>query len=252
MNINRKLVCVLACRNSGARLYGKPLQNLDIENKWKIIDEIIKNISKCKVVDEIVLAIAEGDDNLGFLKYAKEFNLKYVIGNEIDVLSRLIKGVKLVDGTDLFRVTSESPFLYIPPIKKAWEIHKDNDNDATFLDEIIDGCGFEIIASRALEYSWKNGGNKHRSEMCSLFIRENKSIFKIHQIYCPKKLQRKDLRLTVDYPEDLIVCREVFKNVIKNNDIYSLNEIVKYLDQNPNLVNLIKPYCDQGYQTMYL
>ena len=250
--MNRKLVCVLACRNSGSRLYGKPLQNLDIDNNWKIIDQIIKNISNCEVVDQIVLAIAEGEDNLGFVKYAREYDLKYIIGDEIDVLYRLNKGLELVNGTDLFRVTSESPFLYIPPIKQAWEIHKNNDNDATFLDEIIDGCGFEIIASRALEYSWKHGEDRHRSEMCSLFIRENKPIFKIHQIDCPKSLQRKDLRLTVDFPEDLVVCRKVFENVIKNNNSYSINDIVEFLDKNSNLVDLIKPFCEEGYQTMYL
>ncbi len=29
----RKLVACLACRNEGTRLYGKPLQNLDVKKK---------------------------------------------------------------------------------------------------------------------------------------------------------------------------------------------------------------------------
>ena len=30
--MKKKLVAALACRNQGTRLYGKPIQNLDIEN----------------------------------------------------------------------------------------------------------------------------------------------------------------------------------------------------------------------------
>ena len=36
-----KLVAAIACRNQGTRLYGKPIQNLDVENGIRIIDNII-------------------------------------------------------------------------------------------------------------------------------------------------------------------------------------------------------------------
>ena len=31
--MKKKLVAALACRNQGTRLYGKPVQNLDIESR---------------------------------------------------------------------------------------------------------------------------------------------------------------------------------------------------------------------------
>ena len=34
----RKLAAVLACRNTGSRLYGKPLQNLDVKNNYTILE----------------------------------------------------------------------------------------------------------------------------------------------------------------------------------------------------------------------
>ena len=42
--MKRKLVAAIACRNTGSRLYGKPLQNLDIFNSYRIIDYIIDSI----------------------------------------------------------------------------------------------------------------------------------------------------------------------------------------------------------------
>jgi len=252
--MTRNLAAIIACRNNGSRLFGKPLQNLSISKNWSILDQIILNITNLGVIDEIVLAIASGSSNKSFIEYARKNKLKYIVGDEIDVLKRLIDGLDFISATDLFRITSESPFLYCEPITKAWEKHIYLNYDATFQDDIIDGCGFEIITKEALNISWKKGKLKHRSELCSLFIRENTDIFKILKLKCPKELIRKDLRLTVDYPEDLIVCRAVFNKVL-NGEIksdYSIYDIVRFIDKNLQLKALIAPYCDEGYSTMYL
>ena len=59
----RKLVAAIACRNKGSRLFGKPLQNLDIKNGWTILDQVIANILKCEIIDEIILCVGEGSEN---------------------------------------------------------------------------------------------------------------------------------------------------------------------------------------------
>lgn len=249
-----RLVAVLACRNLGSRLYGKPLQRLDIESGWRVLDQVIANIRRFGFIDEIVLAISVGTDNLAFKDYAERKSLPYVFGDEHDVLKRLLLGLELTNATDLFRVTSESPFLFWQPVEQAWADHVANGFDATFMDDVIDGCGFEIISGSALRKSWEHGESRHRSELCSLFIRENRNIFSVSQLIAPPLLCRKDLRLTVDHPEDLVVCRSVysrFQEIMPRSD-YSLFDIVSFLDDNPMLKNLVSPFTEQGYQTMYL
>lgn len=246
-----KLVLALACRNNGSRLYGKPLQSIEIKSGFRVIDNIIKSIKTLKCVNEIVLGISEGLENEDFVKYAKQNKIKYIKGDENDVLSRLIKCGKKTSATDILRITSESPFPYIEEIPKLWSYHCKNKNDATFFDEIIDGCSFEIINLKSLIKSHKKGRKKHKSELCTLYIRENIDQFKV-SIFKPKKnLIRKDLRLTVDYPEDLIVCREVYK-FMKKNKKTKLEQVVKFLDKRNDLKKLIKPYCEEGYSTMYI
>tara|TARA_Y100000816_G_C26089686_1_gene575644 strand:+ start:1239 stop:1988 length:750 start_codon:yes stop_codon:yes gene_type:complete len=248
----RKLVVALACRNKGSRLYGKPLQNLDINNGVTILDNILTCLSSFDCIDSIVLGIAQGDENLDFVDYARNKNLKYIIGDEIDVLSRLIQCGKLVDATDIFRTTSESPFPYFEMINTVWDNHTKNDNDATFLDEIIDGCGMEIIKLNALQESHKKGKSKHRSELCTLYIRENENDYKIEKLLPPKELIRKDLRLTVDNPEDLVVCRAIYNEFKEEAPMVPIIEAVKFLDKNKSLKKLIAPFCEDGYSTMYL
>ena len=89
--MKKKLVAALACRNQGTRLYGKPIQNLDIENGIRIIDNVISCLKSIQCIDEVVLGISEGIENEIFIKIAEENKIKYIIGDEEDVLSRLIE-----------------------------------------------------------------------------------------------------------------------------------------------------------------
>jgi spore coat polysaccharide biosynthesis protein SpsF len=156
----------------------------------------------------------------------------------------------LAGATDIFRVTSESPFLYFDPIEDLWNKHVQQDLDATFLDEIVDGTGFEIISQKALELSHLNGEDRHRSEHCSLYLREHKHEFRVVKVLCQDQLNRKDLRLTVDNPEDLSVCRTLY-GVFKNDaPRFSVPKLVSYLDEHPELRALVAPFTEIGYSTM--
>lgn len=239
----RKLVATLAVRNQGSRLYGKPLQNLDIENGVTIIDHIVSLLKTIDVIDSIVLGVAEGDENKAFIEYAKQNKIGYIVGSEEDVLMRLIQCVEHENGTDSFRITTESPFPYFEMINKVWEAHISNNNDVSVIDGLPEGSHFEIYSLDALKKSHELGEAKHRSEFCSLYIRENRDDFKIQSLQVPSEVQRlKDFRLTVDYPEDLVLCRGVYKNLQGYAPRIPLVEIIKFLENNDELNNLIKPY----------
>lgn len=248
--MRKKLVAILACRNGGTRLYAKPLQNLDEQKQIKIIDYLIKSLKKKRCIDEIVLSISKKKENLEYVSIAKKNSIKFVQGSDVDVLSRLILAAKLTKASDILRITSESPFPYLESLDKIWKQHVDNNYDASFLDNIIDGCGYEIIKNNALILSHRNGKKKHKSEFCTLYIRENYKKFNINRVSLDKKYFRKDIRLTVDNAEDLIVCKEVYKR-FKDEKI-KLNKIIEFLDKKSYLKGLIKPYCVEGYKSMYV
>ena len=250
--MKRRIVAALACRNQGSRLYGKPLQNLDVASSIRIIDNIIDCIGTLGFIDEIVLGISEGIDNEVFKVVAQEKGLLYIVGDQQDVLSRLIQCGQIAGATDIFRVTSESPFLYFDPVIELWEKHQLENADATFMDDVIDGCGFEILSLKALKISHDKGSKKHRSELCTLYIRENHEQFKIIKAKPPQYLIRKDLRLTVDNPEDLSVCRAVYTKFKDFAPRIPVARVVEFLDQNPKLKELIAPFTEAGYSTMYL
>ena len=119
------------------------------------------------------------------------------------------------------------------------------------MDDVIDGCGFEIISMKALEDSHARGDKQHRSELCTLYIREYHEFFKIIRSVPPKELVRKDLRLTVDNPEDLALCRIIYGVFKSSAPRISVKEIVKFLDTNSKLIGLTSRFTEVGYSTMY-
>ena len=241
----RKLIAALACRNEGARLYGKPLQNLDVQSGTTILDQIVACLRKIHCIDEIVLGISDGNHNLAYIDYAKSEGLDFIIGDEKDVLSRLIQCGHKAKGTDIFRVTTESPFFYYEMVDEAWRRHLDAGNDVTSIDGLPDGCHFEIYTKEALEKSHELGDDRHRSEYCSLYIREHRGDFKVEILPIPPELERFDLRLTVDYPEDLVLCRHVFTHLKHKAPMLPLSEIIEFIDSHLELKKLVESYVVQ-------
>lgn len=238
----RRLVATLACRNEGSRLYGKPLQNLDIPGRVSILEHMADLIATVPEIAATVLGIAEGEANLTFAAFARRNGLACITGSEKDVLARLIACCEQGGGTDAFRVTTESPFFHFEMVGQVWQRHLEANNDVTVVDGLPEGCHFEIYTLDALRRSHDLGDERHRSEFCSLYIRENRADFRVEALPIAPEVERLDLRLTVDYPEDLIVCRAVYAQLKHLAPRIPVAEIVRFLDSRQDLTALVEPY----------
>lgn len=227
-----KIAIVLACRLFSKRLFAKPLQ---LVGDYTVLELLIKQIKKSKIIDEIVLAISEGIGHELFVNFAKKEKIKYVIGNETDVLGRLIKGAKHVKANIVVRTTSENPFVFWEGMDELILEHIKGNYDLSSHYRLPLGSGLEVINLDALERSHKQGNSRHRSEYCTLFINENPEKFKIHRLKSEKSLQRPEIRLTVDTPQDLWVARTIYDELGKNGKPIPLKKIIKFLDVNPKI-----------------
>lgn len=236
----RRLAAALACRVQGKRLYGKPLQNLAPDRT--ILSQILDTMERLPQIGISVLGIAEGSGNQPFVEIAQARGIPHIIGDETDVLMRLIQCGRAVNATDIFRITTECPFLYFEPVAEAWRRHVENDNDVTATDGLPEGTHLEIYKLSALEASHERGDAYHRSEGCSRYIRQHRKDFRVETINPPAALARMDLRLTVDYPEDLVLCRAIYQALAAKAPLMPLADIIAFVDANPKLKDLVAPY----------
>ena len=234
-NGNIRIAAVIACRVESNRLFGKPLQNI---GETSILNFLIKQIKTAKLIDEIVLAVSERLGNEIFIDFAKKNNIKFVLGDDRDVLQRLIDGAKYVNANIIFRVTSENPYIYWERIDNLIKKHITGKFDFSFLKNVPLGSGYEIINLEAFEKSHKYGMKKHRSELCSLYIYEHKNQFKIQSYDPPPKLAKPSIRLTVDTIQDLLVARTIYENLCKNGNPIPLAKVINFLEKNPQIAQI--------------
>jgi len=239
---DRKLVAALACRAGGTRLFGKPLQQLD--STHTILSHLVGAIKQSEIINTLVLGISEGIENEIFIEFANQFNCDYIIGDEKDVLSRLISCGEQAEATDIFRITSESPFTAWEFLPKAWENHLKNNNDITITEFLPEGMNFEIFTIESLKTAHQNGKDSDRSEFCSAYHRRNHRDFIIQLIEPPTKYKRLDLRFTVDNPEDLVLCRKIYSDLMDGDFHMPIEDIINWADRNDEWRRLVDPFVD--------
>lgn len=232
---SHKIAAVIACRVHSSRLFAKQMQLIDGR---PIIDHMINQLKTSKMISEIVLAISSRPGNEVFIEYAREKSLKYIVGDDADVLQRLINGAKYVNADIIFRITPENPYIYWEGIDELLSKHISGNYDFSTCFNVPLGTGYEVVNLAAFERSHKEGSKRHRSELCSLYIRENQKKFKIYHISPQKDLQRPEIRLTVDTPEDLYVARAIYDSLGKTGKLIPLRDVVRFLDKNPELASI--------------
>ena len=240
-----KVVATLACRVQSKRLYGKPLQLIDVDKNITILEYLVDFLKTFRSIDEIVLAISEGKENTPFVALAEKMNIDYVIGSEQDVQARLIMAAEKVGGDILYRVTTECPFIYMDTFEETLKVHIKNKAALTVIEGLPEGAYYELINLEAIKKAHKDGEDRHRSEFCDLYMFENPDQFYLQRLKVEEELKRPDIRITVDYPEDLIVVREVNKALKEEGASIPIIDIIKYLDAHPNL-NKVNNWIDAG------
>ena len=238
----RRLIAALACRARGSRLYEKPLQLLDVEAELTVIEHLVTLLGTAPEIAGIVLAVAEGPENEPFHTIARRLGITSIRGGERDVLERLIVAGRSAGATDVFRVTTESPFTYLDPLPEVWRRHQANENDVSVIDGVPEGTHFEIYRLDALERSHERGTERHRSELCSLYVREHRDEFRVEVVPVEPEARRLDLRLTIDYPEDLVLCRKVYARLREHAPRLPLSAIIRVLDEDDGIRRLVEPY----------
>lgn len=238
----RRLVAALACRAGGARLYGKPLQNL--ERDHHILGHMLNAVKAAPAISQAVLGISEGLENMPFVGVAHAHSVPYIFGDQKDVLWRLILCGRAAGATDVFRITTECPFTAWEYLDETWERHVSRGNDITVTEYFPEGVNFEILSLEALERSHREGQDKERSEFCTAYPRRLPEKFKIEVMLPPERERRTDVRLTVDYPEDLILCRRIWEDLKGKAPHIPVRDILDWVDAHPDVAGLVKPYVD--------
>lgn len=202
-----------------------------------IVEHLARSLRQCPCVADVRFAIARGPGDTALVDLAQRMELAYCLGSEQDVLGRVIATAEEAGATDVLRKTSEDPFFDPQLLGPAWARHLGQENDVTAVDLLPEGTAFEIFTLAALRRCHENGDAEDREHIAN-YARFHQSEFALEILHPEPACRRLDLRLTIDTPEDLIVCRAVFSNLGGRERLIPIPEIVRFLDDHPELTRL--------------
>jgi spore coat polysaccharide biosynthesis protein SpsF len=213
------------CRGKAiAPLAGKPL-----------LEHLLERM--CSLGGPVVLATSVDPTNDVLVELAEKLGVASFRGDEEDVLGRHLEVARRFQAEHVVRVTGDNPLTDLPLIEHLVERHLEVDADYTYVpgDALLMGILPEVISQRALEVSHRDGEDRHRSELVTLYIKENPEKFRVERVELPPELYRPEYRLTVDEPEDVMLMERIFGTLYRPGRILQTIEAIRLLDSAPEL-----------------
>lgn len=229
-----KIVILIAVRMKSTRL---PKKALAIIEDQTLIEHLIDSMKSCKKVDDVVLCTSTHPDDEILTKIAEKKKIKWFRGSEDDVMDRFIKAGDRENADIAIRITGDDIFTSPEFIDYAIEKHMQHKNDYTITEELPLGAAGEVISMQALKKAHRLAEDPSFTEYMTWYL-DNPDFFKVEKISVDEYVKRPHYRLTCDTPDDLKLIKEIFKRLYSKGNVIRLSDVVKLLDENPDLVKI--------------
>ena len=237
------------------RLPGKIL--LPLAGKPLLL-RMYERVSLAKSAGEIVVALTneELDDQLALL--CQKNNIKIFRGSSLDLLDRHYKASKEYGAEVVIKIPSDCPLIDPHVIDKVILYYINNRDKYDFVSNLHppsypDGNDVEIMSFKALENAWINAKKDFEREHTTPFIWENPDIFRIGNVVWERGLDYSMThRFTIDYKEDFEFIKRVYDELYLKNKSFGLNEILKLLEEKPEIKKINEMYAGVNWYRNHL
>ena len=229
-------IAFLAARMGSERMPGKVIRELA---GIPSIVHIFNILRTSKRIDDFVVltTVLEEDDVIE--KISRENSVKVFRGSVHDVLDRFRIAAEELKPQRIIRVTGDDPLMDPEIIDKVISEHVSGGFDYSSNMEYRTyprGMDTEVIEYSVLEKCWRSTSDKDDREHVTLYIRRHPELFNIQNVRKEGE-PLDDLRLCLDTEEDLKLITELYDNLYQNRPI-KLDEVIRYLDLNPELKSI--------------
>ncbi len=242
---------IIQARLTSSRLPRKVLEKIGSRTLLEHIAERLESLKGAGI--EAAFALAEDEpselaDFLGSLGYS------YSIGSAYDVLRRYIDASSdMSDNEYVLRLTGDNPFPDREQIARLVHYARTHAPDYGYTADLPLGMGAELIRVNALRSVWlrtepgtpgtESPIKPHHREHVTVFIRENPHLYEIYPLRLDETVSEeaarnrvKGIRLTIDEPADLEVCRRVYAHFeLLGNPFFGAVEVIQLAKNSPEM-----------------
>lgn len=227
--------CIIQARTGSSRLPGKAMKLLDKKNT--ILHYVVSQLQHSELLDDIVIATTDLEEDDVIAKFAQENEFKYFRGSEKDVLDRHYQCAKKFAFSTIVRIPSDKPLIdpqIVDSVIKVFLKSKYDYVSNFFPYTFPYGTEVEVFSFEALEKTWKIAKLPSEREHVTPYIYNHSDEFKIFNVTNSKDLSH--LRWEVDREKDLELVKIIVER-IKNRPIL-LKDIMNLYAEEPTLFNM--------------
>lgn len=210
-----KVVAVIQARMGSTRFPAKMMANL---NGRPILEWVIYRLTRCSLVDEVILAIPEEPRSRELRRMGERLCVSIFEGPEHDVLERFRQALEGKAYDAFVRVCADNPFVC--PTEVTNLIREFEKSGADYAYNHIprnnlypDGFGAEIVSRAAFKKILAKADGANQREHCFNYIWQNLREFSIHTFDPPdEEMHHPELRFDVDTVADLENLRSLNVN----------------------------------------
>lgn len=233
-----KKVIIIQARMGSTRLPGKVMMKLKGKS---MLEQLINRLRNCINVDDIIVAtsVEEKDDSIE--QECKRINVNCFRGSEDNVLSRYYYAAKESNADVIIRITADCPVMDYKIIDNMLEKFMKSNTDYMSNFDILEntfprGMDVEIISKNALDKTYKEATQEFEKEHVTPYIYRNPDKFILMGYSNSRDLS--NYRFTVDTKEDFELIQIIYDNLYDFNKEFSMEDIVDFIDRNPNLKHI--------------
>lgn len=223
------------------RLKSTRLQNkllLEINDK-PILSHLFDRLKLSNKINQIILCTSNSNQDKPLIDLAKKNDVECFCGDPNDVLLRMFEAAKKYKLDYILTITADCPFV-----------------DPYYADEIVNTylkTGADFIRQFDLPHGVFSYGIKvdalkkvidikdtSETEIWGRYFTDTGYFDVLDYDVKNAFHKRPNLRMTLDYPEDWKFIKSIFNALYNKNKIFTLDEILNYLDANPKLVEINK------------
>jgi spore coat polysaccharide biosynthesis protein SpsF len=229
-------VAIIQARMGSARLPGKAMLSLDCT---PIIQHVVRRTLSATAIDEAVIATTQKSRDKIIVRYASDDGAKSFRGDEEDVLNRVYQTAHKYNADTIVRLTADNPLLSPDTVDAA--INKFERNDAAYVSNKINrtfpsGLDVEVFDSESLRYIETHTTDPYYREHVTPYYRESEEFTSLNiradEVFNEEHmLDRSEIRLTLDTPDDYELLRKIYANIAYNK-ILDVRDAIRYIDEN--------------------
>ena len=240
-----RVVASIEARMSASRLPGKVL--MDVAGV-PALERLVRRLARAETIDAIVLATTTNPADDVLAQWAEARRLPRYRGSEDDVLDRVVEAQRMMGSEIVVEVCGDTPLLDPHVIDAAVNRFLEGGVDVVSNTAKLtwpQGIDAQVFRFDALEKVAQAQSDPAVREHVSLYFYEHPEAYRIHHLSAPAEETAPNVRLQLDYAEDLDLIRAVYGRLEPRlGDGFGVRDILDLLAAEPALAAL-NAHCQE-------